>query len=106
MSKIVLKEQYNNYRRPSSTIRLKNSIENFNPLSGPREACEDIVCMGCNQHLESKQYDHYKKCKQDCFTEKKEDIMGCCMRSCENMGVKGMSECNEACATQLIYGGD
>lgn len=106
MSKIVLKEQYHNYTRPTAIIRLKNSRENYTRLSGPREACEDIVCMGCNQYLESKQYNNYKKCKKNCFQNKSDAIYDCCVRSCDNMGVKGSNECNKACAEQLIYGGE
>jgi hypothetical protein len=93
--------------RPSASIITKGTKEYYKNTpqksSGPREACEDITCMECNQYITQKNYDGYKKCKQKCFYEKREQIMDCCLRSCDNLGSKGGSECVKACETELKF---
>jgi len=65
---------------------------------GPREACEDTVCNAiCAGSRTS--VSAYKSCKQQCFKDKKTEIVSCCQNFCQN------SACVDACEEPLVYGG-
>lgn len=72
-------------------------------LSGPREACEDITCRNCNSYIKNGDWDNYKKCKQDCFYEKKDEIFACCIRSCDHLKGKALKSCLDACENELKF---
>lgn len=73
--------------------------ESFEKSYGIRENCEDIVCSDCS-YAKSKDFDDFKKCKQTCFQEKKNEIEDCCRGMCPNED----SGCLESCKTPLVYG--
>jgi len=74
--------------------------EGFKKHSGLRESCEDTVCSECMSYATSGDYNNFKKCKKDCFQEKKTEIEDCCRRMCPNED----AGCLESCDTPLIYG--
>ena len=94
--------------RPNATIRLKGGVnretyhyrdniyrEFYRYHSGPRESCEDITCAECGSYVG----DQYKKCKQNCFHERRDEIVACCQRSCTGMG----KECIDACDNEMTF---
>jgi len=89
------------FRAPSLNIRVYEGYQP-NPLSGPREACEDSVCSDCQTHASSGQYAQYKQCKKTCFEERKDDINTCCMDRCG--GLFDQAECIATCTTPMYYG--
>ncbi len=66
-------------------------------LRGPMESCEDIVCSKCGQQVQNNDYSGYKKCKQTCFKDNKDQIISCCLAQCAGLTGREMSECIRNC---------
>lgn len=117
MNTIIVDKASSQRSRPAANIITKGTREYYHykdfiyrefyngpkKSSGPREMCEDITCAECSTFITQKNYDGYKKCKQNCFHEKRDEIIGCCQRSCDNLGSKGGRECLKACETELKF---
>lgn len=78
--------------------------ERYEVSQGPRQGCEDMVCIDCNKHLQDKNFQAYKNCKKQCFIDKAQEISQCCDNMCGGMPSSGRSSCMEACNTPLDFG--
>jgi len=78
----------------------QRSQEPFQTSAGLRESCEDTVCSHCMSYAKSSDYPNFKKCKQQCFIDKKKEIEDCCRQSCPDNN----AGCLESCSQALMYG--